>query len=174
MHTMLSDRRSAKRWRRSVLALVTLAIVPSCGSDENRVDPVEAAGYTAVIDAFLPPVPPDGSRPVGYVTRLSEEPFALEDQVAMIAAIEENYDLRFVDDIAAAIDDEDPDAPPRDDGLLLGIGVISTAPPHVVRVEIYLSAGLVDAHKVTLTVRDDVWRVETSEPVEPEVLVGDE
>jgi hypothetical protein len=43
-----------------------------------------------------------------------------------------------------------------------------------VRVEVYRAAGVIDAYKVTLTVRDDVWRVDTSEPVDPEVLLGDE
>ncbi len=171
---MLVDLRSERRWRRSLLAVVALAAVSGCGADDGGTGPVDATGYLAVIDDFLPPVPPDGSRPVVYVARLGEEPFALEDQVAMIEAVEESYDLRFVDDISAAVDDEISDAPPRDDGVLLGIGTISTAVPHAVRVEVYTAAGLVDAHKVTLTVRDDVWRVVTSEPIDPEVLVGDE
>ena len=175
MHDMLTDRHGAKRWRRTVLVtFVALAVVAGCDRGDAGPDPVGAAGYTAVIDDFLPPIPSDESRPVVYVARLGDEPFALEDQVAMIAAVEENHDLRFVDDIAAAIDEEDSDAPPRDDGLLFGGGTISATPPHVVRVEVYLAAGLVDAYKVTLTVRDDVWRVEASEPVDPEVLLGDE
>lgn len=174
MRVMVGDRLSVKRWRCSLLAVVALVAVSSCGDDDDGAGPVGAAGYTAVIDGFLPPIPPDGSHPVVYVARLGEDPFALEDQVAMIAAVEETYDLRFVDDIAAAVDDEDSDAPPRDDGLLFGIGTITTAVPHVVRVEVYMAAGLVDAYKVTLTVRDDVWRVNTSEPVDPEVLVSDE
>ena len=156
-----------------LLAVVALAVVSGCGGDDDGVGPVGADAYTVVIDEFLPPVPSDGSRPVVFVARLGEEPFALEDQVAMIAAVEESFDLRFVDDIDAAVDNEDSDAPTREDGLLLGIGTISTAVPHVVRVEVYRAAGMVDAHTVTLTVRDDVWRVDTSEPVEPEVLVGD-
>jgi hypothetical protein len=91
----------------------------------------------------------------------------------MIAAVEPSYDLRFVDDITAAVDNEDSDAPPRDDGLLFGIGTISATAPHVVRVEVYRAASLIEARKVTLTVRDDMWRVDTSEPVDPEVLVHD-
>ena len=171
---MLGDRRGVKRWRRSLLAVVALVAASACGGDDDGAGPVGAAGYSAVIDDFLPPVPPDGSRPLVFVARLGEDPFPLEDQVVMISAVEESYDLRFVDDITAAVDDEDPDAPTRDDGLLLGIGTISTAVPHVVRVEVYRAAGLIDAYKVTLTVRDDVWRVDTSDPVDPEVLLGDE
>ena len=170
---MLDSRGGVKRWRCSLLLVVGLAALAGCVGDDG-VEQVGAAGYTAVIDEFSPPVPADGSRPVVYVARLSEDPFALEDQVAMIASAEESHDLRFVDDIVAAIDDEDSAAPPRDDGLLFAIGTITTAIPHVVRVEVYRAAGRVDAYKVTLTVSDDVWQVDTTEPVDPEVLLGDE
>ncbi len=171
---MPGARVDVKRWPRMLLAVVALAAVSACDGDNDGAELVGAAGYSAVIDDFLPPVPSDGSRPVVYVARLGEDPFALTEQVAMIAAIEEDFDLRFVDTIAAAVDSEDADAPPRDDGLLFGVGTISTAPPHVVRVEIYRAASRVDAYKVTLTVRDGVWQVDTSEPVDPEVLLGDE
>lgn len=170
---MLGDRRGVRPWRRS-LGVLALVAISGCGGTEDGAAPVGAAGYAAVIDEFLPPVPLDQSRPVIYVARLGDDPFALADQVELIAAVGEDYDLRFVDDIAAAVDDEDADAPPRDDGLLVGIGTISTVVPHVVRVEVYKAAGVIDAHKVTLIVRDDVWRVDTSEPIAPEVLVGDE
>jgi hypothetical protein len=145
-----------------------------CGGEDPGVEPVGAAAYTAVIDELLPPVPVDGSRPIVYIARLGEDPFALEDQIEMIAAVEQSYDLRFVDDMTAAVDNEDADAPPRDDGHLFGIGTISAIVPHVVRVEVYRAAGVVEAHRLTLSLRDDVWRVDTSEPVEPEVLVNDE
>lgn len=165
--------RRVTRWRRSLLALVALVFFSGCGGSDDIADPVGADAYMAVISEFLPPVPSDGSRPVVYVVGLGENPFALEDQVAMIEAVEESHDLRFVDDVTAAIDDEDADAPPRDGGVLLGVGTISATVPHVVRVEVYAAADPVDAHKVTLTIRDDVWRVDSTEPVDPEVLVGD-
>ena len=154
--------------------MLALTAVSGCdGGDDDADGPVGADGDTAVIDDFLPPARDDGSRPVVFVARLGDAPFVLGDQVAMIEAVAESHDLRFVDDIAAAID-ESPDAPPREDGVLVGIGTISTAVPHVVRVEVYRAAGQIEAHKVTLTVRDGVWRVTTNETVEPEVLVSDE
>jgi hypothetical protein len=109
-----------------------------------------------------------------YIARLGDEPFPLDHQVAMIEVAEESHDLRFVDDVEAAVDGADSDAPPRDDGLLLGVGTISAVAPHVVRIETYATAGRIEAHKVTLSVRNDVWRVDTREPIDPEVLVGDE
>lgn len=167
-----ADRRPTPR-RRYLIAAVAALVVSACGNGDEA-GPVGVDGYSTVIDGFLPVAPADGSRPVVYVARLGDEPFALEDQVAMIESVEASHDLRFVDDVEAAVDDEDTDAPPRDDGLLIGIGTISVAVPHVVRVEVYTAAGDVAAHKVTLSVRNDVWRVDTSEPVDPEVLVGDE
>lgn len=167
--------RSSRRWRRCLIAATAVLAVPACGNGNgDDAGPIGAAGYSTVIDGFLPSVPADGSRPVVYVAHLGDEPFPLEDQVAMIEAVEESHDLRFVDDVEAAVDDGDDDAPPRDDGLLLGIGTITVAAPHVVRVEVYSAAGRIDARKVTLSVRDEVWRVDTSEPIDPEVLVGDE
>ncbi len=171
---MLGDRRGLTRWPCSVLAVVALVCAGCGGGDDDGVDAVAAAGYMAVIDDFLPPVPADGTRPLVYVARLGDEPFALEDQVEMIAHVGEAYDLRFVDDVAAAVDDEDVEAPPRDDGLLLGIGTITSTVPHTVRVEVYTAAGSVDAQKLTLSVRDDVWQVDAREPIDAEVLVGDE
>jgi hypothetical protein len=111
---------------------------------------------------------------VVYIAHLGDQPFPLEDQVAMIETVEETHDLRFVDDVEAAVDNGTSDAPPRDDGLLLGIGTIPAVAPHVVRIEIYTTAGRIEAYRVTLSVRNDMWRVDTSEPVDPEVLVGDE
>lgn len=173
---MHGDRRELMRWRSSLLVVLTIASVWGCGGGggDDGPDPVGAAGYSTVIGDFLPTVTVDGDRPVVYIARLAAEPFALEDQVTMIEAVEESHDLRFVDDIEAAVDREDPEAPPRDDGLLLGIGTISAVAPHVVRVEVYTTAGRVDASKVTLTGHDDVWRVDTIESIDPEVLVGDE
>lgn len=170
---MSVDGRAAQRWRRLFVVAAALLAVSACTGGDD-VDPVGVEGYSTVIDGFLPATPADGSRPVVYVARLGEEPFALEDQVAMIASVEDSHDLRFVDDVEAAVDDEHSDAPPRDDGLLIGVGTISIAVPHVVRVEVYNAAGDIEAHKVTLTVRNDVWRVDTSEPIDPEVLVGDD
>ncbi len=172
---MYGDARGSRWWRHCLIAVVAVVTASACErGDGDDTRPVGADVYLTAIDGFLPAVPDDGSRPVVYVARLGEEPFPLEDQVAMIAAVEASHDLRFVDDVGAAVDDADSDAPPRDDGLLIGVGTISSVVPHDVRIEIYTTAGRIEAHKVTLSVRNDVWRVDTSEPIDPEVLVGDE
>ena len=170
---MYGDGHDSRRWRRCLIVAVATLIAPACSSSSEP-SAIGADGYSAAIAGFLPEVPAGGTRPVVYIARLGDEPFALEDQVAMIDVVAETHDLRFVDDVDAAVDDDDSDAPPRDDGLLIGIGTIPVSAPHVVRVEVYTTAGRIDAHKVTLSVRNDVWRVDTSEPVDVEVLVGDE
>jgi hypothetical protein len=174
---MHGDARGSRRWRHCLIAAVAIVSIPACDNgngngEDNR--PVGADGYSTAIDPFLPDVPADGSRPVVYIAHLGDQPFPLEDQVAMIETVEETHDLRFVDDVEAAVDNGTSDAPPRDDGLLLGIGTIPAVAPHVVRIEIYTTAGRIEAYRVTLSVRNDMWRVDTSEPVDPEVLVGDE
>jgi hypothetical protein len=174
---MHGDARGSRRWRHCLIAAVAIVSIPACdngnGNGEDK-RPVGADGYSTAIDPFLPDVPADGSRPVVYIAHLGDQPFPLEDQVAMIETVEETHDLRFVDDVEAAVDNGTSDAPPRDDGLLLGIGTIPAVAPHVVRIEIYTTAGRIEAYRVTLSVRNDMWRVDTSEPVDPEVLVGDE
>lgn len=156
-------------------AAMAVAACGSAGADDG--DGIIGAGaYEAVLAEFLPepPVDEDAERPIVYVAHLSDEPLSLDMQVAIIESLAGTHDVRFVDDARAAVDDADEDAPPRDDGLLLGIGTIPSSPPHTVRVEVYTGADQVEAHRLTLVERGSVWRVETSEPVDPEGLVGDE
>lgn len=174
VHIVLGDRRNVRWWGVSLMTVVALATVSGCADGQDGADQVGVAAYSAVIDDFVPPVPSDESRPVVYVASLDADPFPLGDQIAMIAAVEESYDLRFVDDFTDAVDDEESEAPLREDEVLLGIGTVSGAVPHVVRVEVYGASGLIDAYKVTLEVRDGEWRVETTESINPQVLGSDE
>lgn len=174
---MHGDARTSRRWRLCLIAAVAIVAVSACDNgdddgDESR--PIGADAYSVVIQRFLPPVLDKDIRPVVYIAHLGDEPFPLEHQVSMIEVVEDRYDLRFVDDIRAAVDGADSDAPPRDDGLLIGVGTISAVEPHHVRTEVYTTAGRINAYKVTLEVRNDAWRVDTSEPIDAEVLVGDE
>ena len=168
--------RLVRRRRTPVLFVAAMGLV-ACGGggDDVTSPPIGPDAYVLVLDEFLPepPTDPDAERPVVYVAHLGDEIFSLDDQVAMIDAVAETHDLRFVDDADAAVDDREDSAPPRDDGLLLGIGTITATPPHLVRVEVYNEADAVEAHLLTLTERAGTWRVETSEPVDPEGLVSD-
>lgn len=156
--------------------MIALFALGACTPGEDDPDEIGVDAYSMVLAEFLPDaaVGDDEERPIVYVARLGDGTFELDDQVAMIEQIEESHDLRFVDSIDAALYDEDGDAEPRDDGLLLGVGTVAPTEPHLVRVEVY--AGSSDANAFLLTLRRGAerWRIETSEPVEPEVLVGDE
>lgn len=148
----------------------------ACDGEDATPEAVGRDAYSLVLAEFLPTpaVSPDADRPIVFVSRLGDEPFALDDQVAMIDEFAESHDLRFVDSLDAAVDLEDPAAPARDGGVLLGIGTVAARSPHVVRVEVYAGAADVRAHLLTLEIRSDRWVIDTDESVEPEVLVGDE
>ena len=156
-----------------VLLAAALTVAAACDGASDEPTEVGVDAYNLVVAEFLPPAAgEDEDRPVVFVAKLGDEPFELDAQVAMIESVEESHDLRFVDSIDAAVDDED--AEPRDDGLLLGVGTVAPVAPHLVRVEVYTGVDEPTAFLLTLRVDADRWRIQTSEPVEPEVLVGDE
>lgn len=179
-----SHQRLTLRALSTVTALLVAVLAGACAGDDGDPDPrtISAATYAAVIAEFLPPseATPDGDedRPVVYVAPLAD-PLSLEDQVAVIDAVAENYDLRFVDELSAAIELEGGDGAPRDDALVLAIGRIPAESPHTVRVEVYPRAAPIRAELVTVVVAGTdadgavVWRVDNVEAVDPEGLIGD-
>lgn len=156
--------------------MMAASLLVACGSGEDEpVVEVDAGTYSAVLNEFLPPAAGvDEDRPVVYVAPLGAEPLSLDDQIVVIDAVAETHDVRFVDDLAAAIDAERADGAPRDDGLLIGMATVKSDPPHTVRVEVYADADEVVAHMVTVSEAGDVWQVDGMERVDPEGLVGDE
>ena len=171
-------RARTSRFRFLAVAFVAIGLA-ACGSEAKPSPgsnpPIDAAAYSTVIAEFLPPVPPEATtRRVVYVAGVSDATLSLEDQVAVIDGFAETHDVRFVDDFAAAVDSDLPGAPPKDEGVLIGVGKIDAASPHTVRVEIYIDAEDIEARKVTISKRGDIWVIVSVEPVEPEVLDGDE
>ncbi len=168
--------RRSRSHRRAALLATGLVVIGACTPGDDDPTEIGVEAYSLVIAEFLPDgaVEDDDEKPVVYVARLGDEIFELDDQVAMIDELEQSHDLRFVDSVDAALDAEDEDATPRDDGLLLGIGTVAPTAPHLVRVEVYAGSRDANAFLLTLEPGADRWRIETSEPVEPEVLVGDE
>ena len=135
---------------------------------------VGPATYAVVIDRFVPMATAAEPLRVAFVTAVGDETLSLEEQVAVIDALATTHDVRFVDDPGAAFDPDLPDSPPRDDGVLIGVGKISGESPHTVRVEVYTGTGEIDAQLVTLSWRAGAWVIDSVEPVEPEALIGDE
>jgi len=160
--------------RRGFAALaVVAALLAACGPAKSS-SGVPAAAYAAALVPFLP-APPDADENlvVVYVAPLGEAPLALDAQVAVIDALAARVDVRFVDSFDVVIDDRVDGAPPRDDAILLAIGMIPAEPPHTVRVEEYTDAVRTAAHLVTVIERSDEWTVQRVTDVDPEVLVGD-
>ena len=124
-------------------------------------------------DAGPPSLDPE-ILPVVYVAGLGATEMSLEDQMNVIDGFDATHKVRFVDDFAAAVDQDAPGSPPKDAGVLIGIGKITPDPPHTVRVEVYVDADRVEAQLVTVAYSAGAWVIESVEPVEPEVLVGDE
>lgn len=123
-----------------------------------------------VVEHFLPATAEPDELPVVYVVPLGDASLSLDDQVSVIDRLAEVADVRFADDVAAVLDPGTDGTPPRDHGLLVGVGTIAVDRPHVVRVEIYRDDRSVDAHLVTLAFGSGAWSVTTDELVEPEVL----
>ena len=156
-----------------MLALTGLA---ACGSTSPPTadDTIDASTYAAIIGRFVPP-PLDTDVPsIVYVAGSAAIEMSLEDQVTVIDSFAPTHEVRFVDDFAAAVDSGAPGSPPKDDGVLIGVGKISPESPHTARVEVYVDADRVEAQLVTVAYREDKWVVESVEPVEPEVLLGEE
>lgn len=169
------------RRRLAVLAAASLAVVaPACdgGADGSvSTNPaaveIDASAYVTVIARFLPPSLDPESRPVVYVVPVSGDALPLETQVAVIEALAAGHDIRFVDQVDAALDAESSEEPPRDEGTLIGLGRITPEPPHQVRVELYRGRDRVSGHLLTLRNDGGAWVVADAETVTPEVLVGD-
>lgn len=172
------DRFGTRRVSSPVLLGFVLALTgfAGCGSGSPRTpaDTIDAVTYTAVIGRFVP-APLDPEVPgIVYVTGSGATEMSLEEQVSVIDSFANTHEVRFVDDFAAAVDTDAPGAPPRDAGVLIGVGRISVEVPHTVRVEVYVSADRIEAQLVTVSYRQGAWVIDSVEPVEPEVLVGDE
>ena len=171
---MVGDRRRS-RLTAGAIAFAALVGGAACGDDEDpaaKPDSVEAVAdaYVAALDATLPPTDEGADPVVVYVWQFAEKPMSLDDQVVVIDDLAERYDVRFVDEVDAAVDPDVTLAPPRDDGLLVGLGPVTVDAPHTVRVEIYANEDAIEAVVLTLVRRDELWTVTAEETVEPEVL----
>jgi len=107
---------------------------------------------------------------VVFVVPLDGNALPLGVQIEIVGAFADEYDVRFVDDMDAAIDERSDGHPPQEGGLLVGMGPVTAEPPHTTRVELYWSADLVEGHLLTLAMADDGWRVTGDEQVVPESL----
>lgn len=105
-----------------------------------------------------------------FVVPLDGQALPLAVQIEVVGAFADDYDVRFVDVVEAALDEHSASHAPQEGGLLIGLGPVTAEPPHTTRIELYRNADLVEGHLVTLAATDDGWHVTDDEPVAPEAL----
>ena len=133
-----------------------------------------AAAIADVVDVpDEPPDEPPDPLPVVYVVPI-DGALGIEAQASVIDAFTTSHDVRFVDELTAAVDADAPGHPPRDDAIVLAVGTIDPEPPHLLRIEQYRSDTDVEATLLTLAFVVDHWVVTTAEPVPPEALTDGE
>ena len=144
---------------------------PSGTAPEPGVDTYVAAIASVVGEPDPSPDEPPDPLPVLFLVPLAE-PMSIDDQATVIESFSASHDVRFVDALAAAVDAELPERPPRDDAIVLGLGPIDAEPPHLLRIEQYHSATDVEATLLTLAYVVDHWVVAMTEPVPAEALTN--
>jgi hypothetical protein len=142
----------------------------SCGSEATPDTERNAEVYAAVIRALAAQAPPDVTgneerERVIFVGPLDEEsPISLEVQAATLEHFENAETIRFVDHREEAIDSELPEAPVRDDGMLILLGTVPDGAAPSVDAELYLDRDDVTRFTATAQRRDGDWTVLTLEP----------
>lgn len=170
---LVKPRPGSPRWHRRTAVAAFALLAAACGDASPATGPPEpdAEAYRSVLATTLTtPADPVVEPVVVYLVAL-DGAVDIGTQASMIEAFADWYDIRFVDELAAAVDETDPALPPRDDAVIIGLGTIATEPPHQVRVEEYHSITDVGATLLTLTFDGDRWVVATTVPVPAEVLV---
>lgn len=164
---------SRAKARQVVASVIAIACLASCSDSEPAALAVQddAIAYVTVIEPFLPSSSPEADpRPVVFVSSIGDDSMSLDSQIEVIESFGESYDVQFIDVVDAVLQTDVPGAPPKDDGVLLAIGLMVGESPYTVRVEVYRNADDVDAHLVIVVGGPDDWSVDEITDVEPEVF----
>jgi hypothetical protein len=167
--------------RAVVLVLAVLAgLLAGCSDGEGTDDTGRRTEiYGLVLDWVLHqvefPPPTEGDEPdetpTVFVDHLNRD-ISLDVQVGLVAMFEEGYDLRFVDALSEAIDEDAPRSPVRGEAVLVGLGPIPDSGPYLVRAEVYHHELDIEAFRFEVIRRGGEWvRRGEPEPVEPEGFV---
>lgn len=168
----------AARYRMASAALTALALVGAAGcTGTSPSETREAAVYEELVRWAVgadPTAGVAGDGPSVFIDSLHEDGIPLEVQVDTINRLGDELDVRFIDDQAEALSD-DEDLSVRDSGVLIGLGAVPASSPVVVRVEVYRSLVDNSAFLVALVGGGDSWRLDGEpEPLPVAELVEDE
>ena len=163
-----------QRFSAALLFVVAGVLLSSCpGSDSPDNADRDAAIYVAVLSVHLgevstPSTEPD-KLPVVFVESFQPNGLRLSVQVQVVAALAENFDVRFIDDRDEATEPDLDQSPVRDGATLVGVGAVSELQEPTVRLEAYRTASDIEAFRYTLVLRNSAWEVVGSpQVVEPE------
>ena len=153
----------------SVLALVALT---GCGDDtDGGATPaqVDAQAYVAAVSWFADRAPPpeDDELLAVFLDGLVDD-LPIEVQVEVLDLLEDELDVRFIDDDEEAVEEELEGAPVRKEGLLLRLGpLVEREDGTEVDVERYEGEDEASRYRLVVESSGDEWRV-VGEPTELE------
>lgn len=162
-----------------VVVLAFLVLLSGCGNRQPAVDNTgrDAAVYRTVILDLVDrsTVDLDGTEeiPILFIEALGADDFGLPLQIEIIATFLDQYEIRFIDDRAEAIEIDLPRSPVRAGSLLIGLRPIVVDEVADIRAEVYTNSEDVRGYSYTLTDDEDgVWTVIGGPiPIEPDGLV---
>jgi hypothetical protein len=171
--------RSATFGRAVVAIALCGTLLTGCGADDGSRDSRAADSYIVVVEWILaePEFAPDPTldeMPPVFVESLGPGEIDLDVQVEIVRHFELVVDIRFIDTRAEAVDESEGGAPVRDDGLLLGLGLVPVEGPIEIRGEVYRTSDHVAGYRFRVARRGQTMvLIEPPERVEPEGLVGE-
>lgn len=158
---------------------VLVGLATACSRDTGEDTTArDVAVYRSVIadlvDRSVVELDDSQGSPVLYVEGLGAL-IPLAVQVGVVAAFADDYEIRFIDDLAEAIEADEPHRPVRGDGLLVGLGPVVVDGGATLRGEFYVREGDVAAFGYELSLQGDgTWAiVGDPEPIAPEGFVTD-
>jgi hypothetical protein len=158
---------SARAMQRAAAASAISMILVACsaGADNPRAgDGREAAVYESVLAWMLDEEPQRSSDErtgwTMYVESRYEEPIAVGVQALVVEALDDRVVVRFIDERAEAVEEDDEWQPVRDNGILVGLGGVPPEGDTVnVYVDRYRDIDDVDAFDIAVRRRGDTWEV---------------
>lgn len=147
------------------------AITGCSGSSEDEMSR-DAQVYVATIRDVVARQPPPTdleALPVVYVVAVGETPIAATVQAEVAGQLVEETDVRFADERAEAVLQDEEGAPVRDEGVMVAVGQLPRdVEPVDLEIEVYRSEEDWSKTILTLAERSSEWTVTSSSAVPSE------